>query len=386
MKQFTTREVLRYGGLVMLALIIVRSWDSIISFLGIVLSAFVPLILGAAIAYAVRIPTSFIERHLLPHNHSKLVEMLRHPVSIFLAIILILVGLFLATSVFIPAFTETVTMASSHSEALLYAVLRMPLPETIKDAIRDFMAGDVMQSISRLDIMGLLNGAMGGTVGTISMQLFGVVNMLMTGFFGILFSIILLTDTTDVWQRVFGILMLYVGQKRMERISLVLGVADASFHNFIVRQCLEAAILGSVGTIALFIMGFRYALGIGVFMALCALVPIVGYPVGLICCSLMVAISTPWMALVYAAVVVVAQVCEATFVLPHVGDPRTVLPPVITTIGVTIGGGVAGFVGMLIAIPTAATIRQLIMIDANRRRNKIEQNASSDSDEHVGET
>ena len=386
MKKFTTREILRYGGLVMLALIIVRSWDNIISFVGIILSAIVPLILGAAIAYAVRIPTGFIERHFLPNTHSKAVEAIRHPLSLVVAVILILVGLFLAISVFIPAFMETVTMAASHSKALLYAVLRLPLPETIKDAIRDFMAGDVMQSISKLDVVGLINGAMGGTFGSIGVQLFGVVNMLMTGFFGVLFSVILLTDTTDVWQRVYGLLLLYLGQKRMERISLVMGVANASFHNFIVRQCLEAAILGTVGTVALFIMGFRYALGVGVFMAICALVPIVGYPVGLVCCSLMVAISTPWMAFVYAAVVVVAQLLESTFVLPHVGDPRTVLPPVITTIGVTIGGGVAGFVGMLVAIPTAATIRQLIMIDANRRRLEVEEGNPPGSDEHVGKT
>jgi predicted PurR-regulated permease PerM len=54
--------------------------------------------------------------------------------------------------------------------------------------------------------------------------------------------------------------------------------------------------------------------------------------------------------------------------LPHVGDPRTVLTPVWTTVGVTIGGGVAGFIGMLVAIPLAATIHQLIIIGAKRRR------------------
>jgi predicted PurR-regulated permease PerM len=150
----------------------------------------------------------------------------------------------------------------------------------------------------------------------------------------------------------------------------VLGVADASFHNFIVRQCLEAAILGSVAAMTLFIVGFEYFLGVGVLMGLAALVPIVGYPVGLLVGGLMVVVTNPWYALIYIIVVAVAQVLEATFVLPHIGDPRTVLPPVWTTVGVTIGGGVAGFVGMLVAIPTASTIRQLILIDVRRRKAK----------------
>ena len=115
------------------------------------------------------------------------------------------------------------------------------------------------------------------------------------------------------------------------------------------------------------LVGFRYALGVGVLLGLAALVPIVGYPVGLLVGAFMVAINSLWMALVYVLCVAVAQVLEATFVLPHVGDPRTAMPPVWITVAVTIGGGVAGFLGMLLAIPLAATIRQLVIIDVRQR-------------------
>ena len=73
-------------------------------------------------------------------------------------------------------------------------------------------------------------------------------------------------------------------------------------------------------------------------------------------------------ALIYLACVALAQVLEATFVLPHIGNPKTALPPVWVTVGVTIGGGVAGFVGMLVAIPIASSIRQLILFDYERRK------------------
>lgn len=386
MKRFTTREIARYGGLVMLALIIVRSWDSIVAFAGIVLSAIVPLVLGAAMAYVVRIPTNFIERHMFPNNHAKVADALRQPLSLLIAVVLMLVGLVLASSVFIPAFMETISMAQTHSTAFIRTLLQLPLPQPIHDALRDFLAGDLVKSLTNLDVMGFVNSAMGGTVGTIGTQLFGVVNTIMTCFFGILFSVILLTDNTDLKYRVRDVLNIYVGKKRMDSIRMVMRVADTSFHNFIVRQCLEAAILGTIGTVALLATGYEYALGVGVFMALCALVPIVGYPVGLICCALMVVMSNPWMALLYVLVVAPTQMFEATFVLPHIGDPRTVLPPVLTTVGVTIGGGVGGFVGMLVAIPTAATIRQLIVIDANRRREKRELAGQAGADHDAQET
>ena len=372
MQKLTTRQIAIYGGLVMLALIIVRSWDAIVGFIGIVLTAIIPLILGAAIAYVVSIPTGFIERHLLPNSRSKAVSALRKPVSLITAIMLILVGLFLASSVFIPAFVETMAMVQKRSTVFIEMLLRYPLLEPVKAPVEEFMHGDIMKTITSLDIVGFFQGAMGGTVASFGTQLFGVVSVIMTGFFGLLFSFILLTDTTGVGLSVMNVIEIYAGRERTEKLALVMGVADSSFHNFIVRQFLEAAILGTVGTVALLVMGYDYALGVGVLMGLAALVPIVGYPVGLIAGAFMVVISNPWMALVYIIVVGFAQMLEATFVLPHIGDPRTVLPPVWTTIGVTIGGGVAGFVGMLVAIPTASTIRQLVLIDLNRRRAKSE--------------
>ena len=372
MRKLSTRELLMYGGLVLLAMLIVKSWDAIVSFLGIVFAAVVPLVLGAAIAYVVAIPTAFIERHMLPNSTSKLIEGARRPLSLVIAAVLLLVGIAVATSVFVPAFIETIMMVQSRSQAFIETVLAMPIMEPFRDSIHEFLEGDLIQKLTKMDVMGLAKTALGGTVGSVGAQVFGVVSTLMTGFFGLLFSLILLTDTTDVWTRLMEIMVIYLGPRRTEHLALVIGVADSSFHNFIVRQCLEAVILGSVGTCVLLAVRYDYALGVGVLMGLSALVPIVGYPVGLLCGAFMIAISNPWIALLYIVVVAAAQMLEATLLLPHIGDPRTVLPPVWTTVGVTIGGGVAGFVGMLVAIPTAATIRQLVIIDSRRRQEARE--------------
>ena len=376
-RKLTTKELITYGGFVLVTLLIVQSWDAIVSFLGILLSAIVPLVLGACIAYAVTIPRSFIERHLFPNSSSKVIDAIRRPASLIIAIVLLLIALVLASSVFVPALVETFAMVQARSVGFIEAVIDLPFMEPFREPINKFLSGDLMQSLEDLDLMGFISSVMGGSVGSIGAQVFNMVSTIMTGFFGILFSFILLTDTTDVWTRMMVVIASYVGMQRAERLALVLGVADASFHNFIVRQCLEAVILGSVGTVVLLGARFDYALGVGALMGVAALIPIVGYPVGLLAGAFMVAISQPWTALIYIVAVAAAQMLEATFVLPHVGDPRTVLPPVWTTVGVTIGGGVGGFVGMLVAIPTAATIRQLILIDTKRRTDAADREAEA---------
>jgi predicted PurR-regulated permease PerM len=293
-------------------------------------------------------------------------------------VLLVLTGLFLLSSTLIPALIEAVSMVQKNGRQFVENIIAYPIFNPVRSTVQEFLDGDLMQGLESMDMSGLVKGMFGGTVGNITTQLFSVVSTIMTTFFGIFFSFILLTDTSDIGNKVLQTMQVYVGEKRMQRIALVLGVTDSSFHNFIVRQSIEALILGTVGTLTLLVLRFRYALGIGVLMGIVALVPIVGYPVGLVLGAFIVAINSPWVAVAFVGAVALAQMLEATFLLPCVGDPRTVLPPVWVTVAVTIGGGVAGFVGMLVAIPVAATIRQLTLMDVSRRLR--EAGLSDDSD------
>jgi predicted PurR-regulated permease PerM len=378
MRKPTINEILTYGSIAIVICAVLMGWEAIVTFLGILLTAIVPLVLGAAIAYVISIPTKFFERHFLPNSESKFVKGIRRPVALAVTVLLVLTGLFLLSSTLIPALIEAVSMVQKNGRQFVENIIAYPIFNPVRSTVQEFLDGDLMQGLESMDMSGLVKGMFGGTVGNITTQLFSVVSTIMTTFFGIFFSFILLTDTSDIGNKVLQTMQVYVGEKRMQRIALVLGVTDSSFHNFIVRQSIEALILGTVGALALLVLRFRYALGIGVLMGIVALVPIVGYPVGLVLGAFIVAINSPWVAVAFVGAVALAQMLEATFLLPCVGDPRTVLPPVWVTVAVTIGGGVAGFVGMLVAIPVAATIRQLTLMDVSRRMR--EAGLSDDSD------
>lgn len=371
MKEFKLRDYVTVAMLVLLVGIILRGWDSIVSFLGILFTAIIPLILGIAIAYVISIPANFFARHFLPNSRSKLVSDIRRPVSLVTTVVLAILVVLFSTAVLLPAFIDTVRMVQTNGQEFVETVIQQPFMEPFRESVIAFLNGDFIQELKRMDVSGLFKMLFGGTVGSVTTYVFTVASTIMTGFFGMLFSFILLTDNTHVSDKVMAIACEYIGPKRTQRLALVLGVADASFHNFIVRQAVEATILSSVGATVLFFLDFPYGLGVGVLMGLAALIPIVGYPVGLFSGAFMIAIMDPISALCYIVTVAIAQLLESTLILPHVGDPRTVLPPVWVTVGVTIGGGVAGFVGMLLAIPITATIRQLIIIDVRRRQRDL---------------
>ena len=363
--------------------LIFKGWDSIFSFLRILFTAVIPLFLGLAIAYMVSIPTDFLQRHFFPNSKSGFVATIRKPACLVITVILLLAILVYASSVLIPALIETVTVVQKHGQEFIEQTISLPIFTPVREPVHKFLMSDFMQSVRNMNIEGIVETVFGGSVGNVTNHVLNVANTVMTGFFGVLFSFILLTDTTNAGQKLMSTISAYIGHERTEKFALVMGVADASFHNFIVRQCIEASILGVTATMVLLVCGFDYALGVGMLMFLLALLPIVGYPVGLFSGAFMVAIFNPWWALAYLAFVALAQVLEATFVLPHVGDPRTALPPVWITVGVTIGGGVAGFLGMLLAIPITSTIRQLVIIGVNRRKSAVPADGNAYKPSHV---
>ena len=351
---------------------IFQGWDNIVSFLSILFTSIVPLVLGFAIAYVVSIPANFFERHFLPNAKSAFVTAIRRPVCLLVTAIIAVSALALSSSVLIPALIDTVRVVQQHGQGFIEGVVEIPPFKFVREPVLDFVKSDFFQDLKNLDISGLAKAMFGGSVGSLTTQMLTVVSTVMTGFFGLLFSFILLTDNTGALQKFTLVMTDYLGPKRSNQVRTLLRVADSSFHSFIVRQFSEAIILGTVGSVVLALaLGEPiYAVGVGVLLGLAALVPIVGYPVGLFLGAFMAVLYNGWAALLYIVCVVIAQMLEATFLQPRIGDRNTVLPPVWVTVGVTIGGGIAGFVGMLVAIPLASTVYQLVYIDLYRRRDK----------------
>ncbi|MDO4798201.1 MAG: AI-2E family transporter [Coriobacteriales bacterium] len=368
MRKPTLRELVILLGIALLFIVLFQSWDAVISFCGIVLTAIAPLVVGGAIAYVVSIPMNFLQRHLFSRSNSGFANALRQPLALLITVVVLLAILALCSSLLIPALIDTVKMVQVYGQDFVESVIQLPVLSPVRQTVHDFITGDFVQGLKNLDIGGAIQEVFGGTLGNVTTQVFTVVSVLMTGFFGMLFSFILLTDNTHATSKFMLVIKEYLGTRRFDRLTRVLTVADRSFHSFLVRQCVEASILGTVGGLVLLPTGFPYAIGVGALVGLMALIPIVGYPVGLVLGAFMVAIFNVWAALLFVLAVAIAQVLESTLLLPHVGDKRTFLPPVWITVAVTIGGGVGGFLGMLVAIPLGSTIRQLVLMDVDRRR------------------
>ena len=150
------------------------------------------------------------------------------------------------------------------------------------------------------------------------------------------------------------------------RIGYVLRIFNVKFQNFIIGQCVEALILGVLCTIGMLVFRFPYALMVGATISATALIPILGAYFGAAIGAFMIFTESPLRALGFLVFIVVLQQLEGNLIYPKTVGSSIGLPGIWVIAAVTIGGGLAGIPGMLVGVPLAAAIYQMISDDVHR--------------------
>lgn len=126
---------------------------------------------------------------------------------------------------------------------------------------------------------------------------------------------------------------------------------------FIQGQLLTALIIGTIETIALFIVGVKYPLILGMIGGVANIIPYFGPFLGAIPAVAVALIESPVKALWTVIAFIIVQQLDNGFISPKIIEGRLGLHPVTTILAVLIGGEFFGIVGMLISVPIAAIIK-----------------------------
>lgn len=140
------------------------------------------------------------------------------------------------------------------------------------------------------------------------------------------------------------------------------GECDSVLSAFLRGQLLIMFLLGVIYTIGLMIVGIDLALLLGMLAGLASVVPYMGFIVGIVAASIAAMVQFgDWFHLLGVAVVFgIGQALEGMILTPLLVGDRIGLHPVAVIFAVLAGGQLAGFVGVLLALPVAAVIMVLL--------------------------
>jgi predicted PurR-regulated permease PerM len=138
-------------------------------------------------------------------------------------------------------------------------------------------------------------------------------------------------------------------------------LADA-LRSYIVAQLLAMTILAVFTAIGLYLLNVPYWLTFGIFTGLVAVVPFFGSLISTVLPALFV-LGGPnggTRALLVILLGVVVHVFEGNVVIPRVMSHKLELPPVLTIVAVLVMGALLGPLGLVLAVPTLASIMVIV--------------------------
>jgi predicted PurR-regulated permease PerM len=139
-------------------------------------------------------------------------------------------------------------------------------------------------------------------------------------------------------------------------VSEVLVEAETLIQSYFIGLLLEFAIIATLDSIGLLILGIDYAILLGIIGALLNVIPLIG-GVTTVALSMMVALVTkdsPSYALLVMVMFVAIQFFDNHFIIPKVVASKVKLNALISVIVVLAGGALWGILGMFLSIPLSA--------------------------------
>lgn len=143
-----------------------------------------------------------------------------------------------------------------------------------------------------------------------------------------------------------------------EIVNEVLTETKSLIQSYLIGLLIEAAIVATINSVGLLLLGIEYAILIAIIGALLNLIPYIG---GLIAISIpmLIAIATksPIYALWVFILFITVQIIDNNYIVPKIVASKVKVNALVSIIVVLIGGALWGVSGMFLAIPITAIVK-----------------------------
>jgi predicted PurR-regulated permease PerM len=318
---------------------------------------------GIALALVLSFPTRFLSR-FLPRG-----------LSILLSFLLV-VGLFVLAALYL------VPLVAEQFAALVRAVpgIATIVERYVSDVLgalqdRGLVPSDPQELVSRVrdDFVSAVRSVAGNVLGGALGFVFGTFSFVLTLFGVVFIGAYLLVDVRRVeaaWLRAWP-----HGYRRDART--LWNAFGYSLSRYLGGLALVLAIQGVISAVGLFLLGVPYALVLGAFVSVAAVIPYLGAWLSAIPAIIVALTVSPTTALLTALLFLGIQQLEGNFLTPKIQGNTLHVHPILVFLAVIVGGGLGGIFGVIVAVPALAVLRVVFDFFRVRLRTKDDQHEAA---------
>ena len=152
-----------------------------------------------------------------------------------------------------------------------------------------------------------------------------------------------------------------------ERVIFWTRRATQIFSGFITGKLLDSLIMGVICYVLMLLFRFDYALVISVIIGITNILPFFGPFIGAIPSILILLIVEPSQALMFTLMIMILQQIDGNVLGPLILKDYVDISPIWILISLVVGGGLFGFFGMLLSIPTFSLCYAMVRTALDRR-------------------
>lgn len=169
--------------------------------------------------------------------------------------------------------------------------------------------------------------------------------------FGMFLSFYMLFDKENLIARVKKTVYTLFRKGTANNIVLFFRETDETVGNFISGKLLDSLIIGLLSYVVFLIFGIPFAGLFAVIAGITNIIPIFGPIIGAVINGLLLLIVSPGQLIPYIIIVVVIQQLDGNLIGPKILGKVTGLSGFWVMIALTVGGGLFGIWGMILAVP-----------------------------------
>lgn len=331
-----------------------------------------PFITGFAIAYLLNTPMNFFERKVYHHLKH------RRGLSILTVYLLAVIILSVLINLVLPQVTASVlglagnmtTYITNLNNLVQQLAERFNLEgEGLQDLVVSYQ--DLLKQLAAMvqqALPGILN--LGMAVGS----------GLVAAITALISSIYMLSGKGRLVPQVKKIIFALAPTKKADRFLDICRHANSVFVGFINGKLIDSAIIGVLCFVLCLIFQIPLAILISVIIGVTNIIPFFGPIVGAVPCIMILLIVDPWAALRFGILVIAIQQFDGNILGPKILGDSTGLSAIWVLVAIVVGGGLFGFPGMILGVPTFAVLYALVREFVN---HKLEQKGIDGSGKSV---
>lgn len=339
-------------------IIVYKALDSFTDIMGAIgnfFSIISPFFAGVFIAYLLYMPCRKFEEK---YKKIKLISRKSRALSIFSVYLIAIILVIILINCILPVVFESVvdligniqgyyeTAISKYNELPEEALLKQDI---VKEGISNIQNIDIKQYF-RLDKL------LEYTISAL-----GAVTSLFDVFVAIIVSIYILSERDRIINFLKRFANAIFKESTYKNIDKYFNNSNEIFFKFIASQFLDAIVVGVLVTIAMSIMGIKYAPLLGFFIGLFNMIPYIGAIIAVAVSAIITLITgglsqAIWMLIV----VIILQQIDANIINPKIIGQSLKISPLLVIFSITVGGAYFGILGMFLAVPIMAVIKILI--------------------------